>query len=338
MDITAPYLGDDFLTTSVETLGKLFEADMVFVTRLLDHPPTRVRVLTAWQKGCLRDSFDFDLAGTPCEVVFSGESVVIAGGVCRVFPAETETTFESYVGIPLWGPTGEMIGHYAIISSRPIATPAQGEMLREIAQICAHRFEAEAWRLLIEEEKEAAFRKLQEVNARLEQEATTDYLTKLYNRRYFSRRCIEAFGRMQRGGEHFALILFDVDHFKTVNDTHGHDMGDEVLTRVADILRRNSRENLEVVGRVGGEEFAVLCLGNPDASAASLMAERLRQAVAEHALDVAGCQLSITISAGIARPKAGDESWESVYARADRALYLAKKTGRNRVCAADDVT
>lgn len=336
VDLTAPYLGDDFLTKTVEVAGKLFDADMVFVTRTLDNPPTRVRVLAAWQKGRHLDSFDFDLVGTPCDVVFSGAPVVIPDGVCRNFPAEKGTTFESYVGIPLWSRAGEMIGHYAIISSRAISTPAQAEILREIAQICAHRFESEAWRLLIEGEKEAAYRQLQELNVRLEQEAITDYLTKLYNRRYFSRRCDEAFGRMQRGGAHFALILFDVDHFKAVNDAHGHDTGDEVLVGVAETFRHNTRKDLEIIGRVGGEEYAVLCLGDSDARAAGCTAERLRQAVAARVFTVRGCRLEITVSGGVARTSAGDDSWESVYARADRALYLAKETGRNRVCAADD--
>lgn len=336
VEITAPYLGDDFFAKMVEAVGKLFDADMVFVTRALDNPPTRVRVLAAWQEGRHLDSFDFYLVGTPCELVFEGAPVVLAGDVCSTFPAEKGTKFESYVGIPLWSRTGEMIGHYAIVSSRPISTPAQAKVLREIAQICAHRFEAETWRLLIEEEKEAAYRQLQELNARLEQEAITDFLTKLYNRRHFSRRCDEAFGRMQRGGARFALILFDVDRFKAVNDTHGHDAGDEVLVGVAETFRHNTRENLEVIGRVGGEEYAVLCLGDPDVGAAGCTAERLRQAVADRVFTVGGCRLEINVSGGIARANAGDESWEGVYARADRALYLAKQTGRNRVCSADD--
>jgi diguanylate cyclase (GGDEF)-like protein len=335
-EITAPYLGDDFLRRTVEAVGELFDADMVFVTRVLDNPPTRVRVLAAWQQGRDLGSFDFDLPGTPCEVVFNGAPVVIPGGLHRTFPAEKETRFESYVNIPLWSRAGEMIGHYAIISSRPIATPGHAEVLREIAQICAHRFEAEAWRLLIEGEKDAAYRQLQELNARLEEEAITDYLTKLYNRRHFSRRCAEAFGRMRRGGEHFALILFDIDHFKAVNDAHGHEAGDDVLVGVAETLRGSTREGLEIIGRVGGEEYAVLCLGDPDARSAGAMAERLRQAVAARVFTVGGCRLEVTVSGGVAQPGAGDDGWERVYARADRALYLAKETGRNRVCVADD--
>ncbi|HQC78983.1 MAG TPA: sensor domain-containing diguanylate cyclase [Accumulibacter sp.] len=335
VEITSPYLGDDFFTKTVEAVGNLFDADMVFVTRALDYPPTRVRVLAAWQEGRILDSFDFDLVGTPCELVFNGVPVVIEGDVSRNFQAEKCSTFESYIGIPLWSRDGEMIGHYAIISTRPISTVAQANVLREIAQICAHRFETELWRLLIEGEKEAAYRQLQALNARLEQEAITDFLTKLYNRRYFSHRCDEAFGRMQRGGTCFALILFDIDHFKAVNDAHGHDAGDAVLVGVAETFRHNTRENLEVIGRVGGEEYAVLCLGDLDASAAVGTAERLRQAVAARAFIVGGCRLEITVSGGVAHPGSGDESWERVYARADRALYLAKKAGRNRVCAAD---
>jgi len=141
---------------------------------------------------------------------------------------------------------------------------------------------------------------------------------------------------MRRGGEHFALILFDVDHFKLVNDTYGHDAGDKVLISVAELLRRNTRDNLEILGRVGGEEFAVLCLGKSDAAAACLIAERLRQAVATQTIELPAGRLTVTVSAGLARPEAPDESWESVYARADHALYRAKESGRNRVCSADD--
>ncbi|WP_366984072.1 GGDEF domain-containing protein [Accumulibacter sp.] len=92
----------------------------------------------------------------------------------------------------------------------------------------------------------------------------------------------------------------------------------------------------KLIGRVGGEEYAVLCLGDPDVSGAGCTAERLRQAVADRVFIVGGYRLAITVSGGIARANVGDESWESVYARADRALYLAKETGRNRICSADD--
>lgn len=162
--------------------------------------------------------------------------------------------------------------------------------------------------------------------AEAQQLANTDVLTSLPNRR-----C--TFGRLdnmvevasKRGGM-LTAIMFDVDHFKQVNDLYGHQTGDEVLVRVAELARRQARTG-DVVGRIGGEEFVWLLPGLPDTAAARL-AERLRESVQggteESALP------AVTISIGIAHFRRGDTP-ESLLARADAALYEAKEGGRNRV-------
>lgn len=162
-----------------------------------------------------------------------------------------------------------------------------------------------------------------------------DGLTKLMNRRALMATLEAEQGRVRRGGPPWALLLVDVDHFKRVNDMHGHAVGDEVLCRVAAVLRRSARE-VDTVARMGGEEFCVLA-PLTDLHGAALLAERLRQAVAnstdegQGAVPVTvsiGVALSLPAPAGAAAPV---ETAEAALARADVALYRAKDAGRNRV-------
>jgi len=165
-------------------------------------------------------------------------------------------------------------------------------------------------------------------NAQLYELAITDELTKLYIRRYFNARLDGEIRRCQRYGHTMSLVLGDLDHFKDVNDTYGHQMGDLVLQTVAHVLRTNARE-LDVPARFGGEEFAVI-LPETDSSGAMVMAERVRKAV--EATKVDDLPQTVTISFGIASfPEHGKSTRELIKA-ADTALYQAKKQGRNRVC------
>jgi len=163
-------------------------------------------------------------------------------------------------------------------------------------------------------------------------EALLDSLTGLKNRRAFER-AVSQHMPGKEGLTGAALLLFDIDHFKQVNDTYGHLLGDKVLRAVAQILQSNIKGR-DLVARLGGEEFAVLLLkSTPDGPLA--VAEQIRAATAHGQLRSASGSLvgAITVSAGIAVAAAG-ESLEAVLERADGALYEAKRTGRNRVCTA----
>ncbi len=151
--------------------------------------------------------------------------------------------------------------------------------------------------------------------------ANTDSLTGLPNRRMLN----ELLENQLQQSEIFCVLLVDIDHFKTVNDIHGHDRGDEVLRRIAEALRLHARET-DIVGRWGGEEFLVL-LSLQNASDCVEVAERLRSQV--EALRPAG--LPISISLGGTMRRAGD-TLASLVKRADQALYAAKASGRNRLC------
>jgi diguanylate cyclase (GGDEF)-like protein len=164
----------------------------------------------------------------------------------------------------------------------------------------------------------------------LEQAALTDGLTGMQNRRYFDDALKEYLEEFRRIGKPIGLMILDLDHFKQVNDTHGHDVGDEVLRAVAKCLKDMTRYH-DVVARLGGEEFAVVT-PNMDAELLSKFAERIRKAIANMSILSGNVRLKITTSVGLAVWDR-KETAEEFYRRADRQLYEAKRQGRNRVCA-----
>lgn len=172
-------------------------------------------------------------------------------------------------------------------------------------------------------------RQLESANTKLQELALRDGLTGLLNRRYWES-CLEReFARHQRYDNPVSLVIFDIDHFKRVNDTYGHQTGDEVIRAVADITSRLARET-DFAGRYGGEEFVVLLPGTHLEGAAQL-AERLRQAVEQQVLDYQGSPLHFTISLGVASISDDMPNYQVLLERADKALYVSKEQGRNRV-------
>lgn len=178
-------------------------------------------------------------------------------------------------------------------------------------------------------EIDAAHERLRDKNAQLERLSLTDPLTGLYNRRHLMTVLERELKRSARGGGEFALLMVDVDHFKTYNDAFGHQAGDEALIAVARVLRASIRE-VDCAARYGGEEFVVL-LPSTSIARATEVAERICEAV-RHAI-VPGGQISV--SAGIASFPAQGISLESLIASADGALYHAKREGRDRAIRAD---
>jgi two-component system cell cycle response regulator len=164
----------------------------------------------------------------------------------------------------------------------------------------------------------------------LEQAALTDALTGMQNRRYFDdalKEYLDEFGRIDKP---VGLMILDLDHFKEINDTHGHDVGDEVLKAVATCLKAMTRYH-DVVARLGGEEFAVVA-PNVDEATLVRLAERIRKAIAGMAVVSGNVRLRVTTSVGLAVWDRR-ESADAFFRRADKQLYEAKRAGRNRVCA-----
>jgi diguanylate cyclase len=164
----------------------------------------------------------------------------------------------------------------------------------------------------------------------LHAQATQDALTGLYNRRHFQLVAEQELVRCRRTGSSASLLIMDIDFFKTINDTYGHETGDQVLISIARTLRQGSRE-MDTLARWGGEEF-VLLMPDINAEEAWAVAERFRLAVAQQPVIFAGGEIHCTLSFGVTQLRA-DEALSASVARADRALYRSKIDGKNRVSA-----
>jgi diguanylate cyclase (GGDEF)-like protein len=172
---------------------------------------------------------------------------------------------------------------------------------------------------------------LEEKNQELERLSISDGLTGLYNHKKVHSLLHEEFERAQRTGEKISVAMFDLDRFKNVNDTYGHQAGDRVLEQMSGILRETARE-IDRLGRYGGEEFMVV-LPETDIEEAAVFVERVRREVSRHHFDIGRDEpLSMTISAGVASfPHSLVDRPETLIRLADEALYAAKAGGRNRV-------
>ena len=159
--------------------------------------------------------------------------------------------------------------------------------------------------------------------------ATTDALTGVHNRGYFLERARTEFTRAARLGRPLTIVTFDIDNFKVINDTYGHEAGDKVLVRMVATARTVLRQ-IDIFGRIGGEEFA-LALPEAQMPEAIAVAERLRATIARTPINLGTKTLTATASFGVSERRAGDGAIEALMARADRALYAAKAAGRNTV-------
>lgn len=173
---------------------------------------------------------------------------------------------------------------------------------------------------------------LKKAQVELERLATTDFLTGIANNRSFFETGEREIQRARRYGRPLAVLMLDLDHFKRVNDTHGHAVGDRVLVAVTATCKRFLRD-IDLFGRLGGEEFGML-LPETDLDGGRATAERLRQTVAETNIDAGKTTLCITISIGVSVLSPEDDRLESALKRADDALYEAKRSGRNRIVTA----
>jgi diguanylate cyclase (GGDEF)-like protein len=163
----------------------------------------------------------------------------------------------------------------------------------------------------------------------------SDPLTRLLNRRGFGEAADAASDQARRSGRSIAALMCDIDMFKAINDQYGHEFGDVALLGIAQIIRASMGNRAAVLGRQGGEEFAILLPGVAFDEAAGI-AERLRAACFDHPFACLGQPVRITVSIGVAANMPGENDWRALLARADSALYQAKREGRNRVVCATE--
>jgi len=165
-------------------------------------------------------------------------------------------------------------------------------------------------------------------NADLYNMATRDGMTKLFLHKYFKERLIEEGARASRYSHPLSLVMFDIDHFKSFNDTYGHQAGDHILKNVAEIIQHNCRD-MDIACRYGGEEFTVI-LPETTMEEAYIFAERVRKAIEKLMIPYGDHELQVTISGGItATPPASPASMDEFVQMADQALYTSKAEGRN---------
>ena len=168
----------------------------------------------------------------------------------------------------------------------------------------------------------------QQANEQLQNLSRMDHLTGLFNRGYWELRLIKEFKRFDRYEQNSSLIMLDIDHFKQVNDSYGHTVGDDVIRQVSRALKEQVRD-LDIAGRYGGEEFGII-LTNTDSAGAAIFAERLRNTIEQMAVHSEGQQVRFTVSLGISQLTANINDHRGWIEKADQALYKSKEGGRNR--------
>jgi diguanylate cyclase len=199
--------------------------------------------------------------------------------------------------------------------------------LGEVAHIC----------IIIYDVTDVAVNKkeLEQLNAKLEQVSQTDSLTQLANRGHWESTLRQEFLRIKRSGGRSTLLMCDIDHFKRVNDVHGHSCGDEALRHIAKLVKQTLRET-DIAGRYGGEEFAITLLDTDQAGALTI-AQRLREVIEANPVQYKSQLVNLTVSIGIAAFADEYKCHERWIEAADKALYHSKHNGRNTVTVYDEI-
>ena len=287
------------------------------------------------------ESEDLERLASACrlETFAPGEAIVEMGEPGRSLFLLTEGHVQvlyparnSEVELARLGP-GDFFGEMALLNDKP-----RSATVRSVGPVEAVVLDKSEFRALMLERPPVGLKLLEALSIRiraadeqisgLSDQAVRDALTGLLNRRAFNERMIEELDRTRRYEESFSLIMIDLDHFKSINDTLGHDVGDEVLRWIGRILTEHTRL-ADMPFRIGGEEFAIICPSTP-AELAAALSRRLVAVVAEAAPPIRQ-DLNVTMSASFATCPDHGETIESIYNAADQGLLKAKREGRNRV-------
>lgn len=297
------------------------EASFIEITRLLqlilEMEMVTISLITE-DRQILKARQGLDLSETPRETAFC--DITIRSLQPLVIPDTHEDArvrdnpfvtgppyLRSYIGAPLTTSDGYNLGTICAFGTRPREFHAREvRIIRQCAELVINQLE-------------------------LRSQANRDFLTELYNRRGFVAGMKRELARLRRRPGVAVVAGLDLDHFKQINDTHGHPAGDRVLREFAGIVAGHCREN-DLVGRIGGEEFAVF-LTDADLAAGRVWADRMRSDVAETRFDGDNA-LHVTVSVGLVALDGGRATGDAIMARVDQALYEAKRSGRNRVVAA----
>lgn len=328
---TSSLTGLEFIESSSFELACEFGASIVFITRLSSSRPGWVDVLAGTKNGHPMEPWSFNLKGTPCEGIYATYNPAVDArdfytGVVKInsrvserfLPAKPANA-QGFLGIPLWNEEC-MIGHLAIFFEEGIGDSFASEAV-EICLLFSQRIQAELMRLSHECEISNAMQKLLVANRKLRAQSIHDPLTGLLTRRAMK----DTWKTLASSeAEKIVFAIGDIDKFKCINDSFGHDRGDEVLREFGRRLRRHFHRKTDMLFRLGGEEFAVL-LARGDESAASIY--KLLLKVSRYDLSIPNKDIHVTASWGLV--ESSETEYGLVYKEADSLLYKAKENGRN---------
>jgi GGDEF domain-containing protein len=315
--VTSQHVGDDFFSKLCATLVEVFGAELAFVTRAKNTPTTRVKVLSQCATTALRVPEEFDLEGTPCELLYDGQGHIVPAGVQRDFAAEKDNGLESFIGIPLIDSTLGIIGHLSVYSVRPIQPEPR---MLDVIKVFANRSTTEIQRLLVEEERDRLLDRLEAAYTALRQVSTIDPESGALTRKHLD----EITPPLMAQGP-VALTLLRVDGLEAQRALFGHVFAGDALRLTADTMQKLLTPETQPLARVADSYFAVLQKGANDDDAV-LLAERLATAVEETILPTPLGQITtLTVSAIGASPRPG-ENWVQFFGRALQALDAIDKS------------
>jgi diguanylate cyclase (GGDEF)-like protein/PAS domain S-box-containing protein len=310
-------VGDSFFRSLVEHLARLLKADLAFVGEVVRGNEPGIRTIASAGDAAVAADREYALDGTPSEAVLADGVSVFSEGVARHFPRDTALAIrgiDGYVGAPLVDARGQALGVLAVLFRRRIEDPL---FTRDLLRIFASRASAEL-------ERQQHFRAVHHL-------AHHDSLTGLPNRLRIRQRLEDDLTALNGNGKHGALLLIDLDRFKEVNDTLGHQVGDRLLARVAQRLDREmKRFTGGEVARLGGDEFAIWLPDVRSPEEARLAAARAH-AAAVAPIEIDGLRLELGASIGIALAPDHSDNAGGLMRCADVAMYAAKERHQGHV-------
>ena len=309
--------GTDFFNAITRHMAEILQADMCGISAIIPEDKNRLKTLSYFYNGELHDNIIYDLKGTPCASIIGQQAHTYPHSLQQEFPDDAflrQTGMESYVGIPLFDSRQTPLGLLFALFKEPIENI---EFNESVMHIFAARTSTEIERSQTED--------------RIRHMAYYDELTGLPNRAYLMDRLQQAIAHAQRHNALMAIIMIDLDHFKKINDSLGHPVGDSLLKEVARRLQQCIRQE-DTVARLGGDEFIMLVADfNHHQSAIthiSQIAQQVNHILKQHYL-IDGHPLMLSCSCGIALCPDNGDTVDLLIKHADTALYKAKEKGRD---------
>jgi len=309
--------GERFFPAVAETMCEILSADAVVIGVLSEYSNEHIDTLAFYADGRAMPNISYRISDRPCETIIGDTAQSYPADIRKLFPHDRqlkEMDIEAYIGAPLFDSHNTPVGIQFAMFRKPVKNPVFTE---SVLRIFASRTSAEIERTRIEQQ--------------IKHMAYHDSLTRLPNRELLLDRLHQSLAHARRNSNYLAVLMLDLDHFKAINDSLGHPVGDRLLTGVAQRLSECIRKE-DTASRLGGDEFVILLtnLGDQDNALkhATLIADKIREQL-KPAYRIDGNNLTITPSIGIALFPDDGDSPELLLKHADTALYQAKEQGRN---------